>query len=394
MLHVDGIIDYGLDYAFEFGATNPQYTPEPALNLWRYETLRNNVILHLRQNVIGFNLEQIEVVTVTHGDTTSLYWNRVTFNMMSNKAIEGGSTIKITAPIGFEFNCRFFRTDSGLSATTTCSVGNPTNKADFVIDSQDPKQPRTPFALFVNLRNPQFTPQVNEWSFNIVSPLQRSIDIRDRVPGFDITGKVNVEIQGSFNFNGETNPLRIKFEIDTILNMADPQNEIVVQAPSNYIFRSNCTGFRLRCFREADCTDPNPTTGYPLPFEFPPADVTCQGYDNNIVIVRLPTGTVMLILPYVLEVDVQNPLNYSVLNNQWSFLTRVVFPANYTSGGSLPFFRTVDANRTLSGFALSDLVPLDLDESSALQLFTPRLYVCSLLTFWIFVAFATGCAAD
>jgi hypothetical protein len=102
----------------------------------------------------------------------------------------------------------------------------------------------------------------------------------------------------------------------------------------------------------------------------------------------------MLILPYVLEVDVQNPLNYSVLNNQWSFLTRVVFPANYTSVSSLPFFRTVDANRTLSGFALSDLVPLDLDESSALQLFTPRLYVCSLLTFWIFVAFATGCAAD
>jgi len=361
-LHVDGLVDYGLDYAFEFGAENPRYTPPASKNIWRYETLMNGVILHLRQNIPGFELEEIKEIHVTPSDTTTLApRNRIEFFMMSDKYIPGGSKIIIMAPSGFIFTCAFFRTDSGLSNTTTCYVKEK-NKAEFTIDSQDPKKPQTPFRLFVNVFNPEFTPQQNSWSFNIISPLGRSIDIRDNVHGFDITGKVAVHVKPLFPFMGQTNPLRVNFVPSTIMNQADDGNELVVTAPPTYLFDKNCTGFHLRLTTPPEVAPD--AAGYPSRFTFPPPGIQCIGFDNSTVVIRMPEKSGLsnqhsgglLKNNYTLEIDVLNPVNHSV-DNTWSFITRVRNPSGE---------RIVDANRTLEGFSLSELVPLNLDESAAL----------------------------
>jgi hypothetical protein len=352
-LHVDGIVDYGLDYGFEFGVVNPRYTPSVSINVWRYETLMNGVILHLRQNILGFTLEEIKEIHVRPSDTTTLApRDRIEFFMMSDKYIPGGSKIEILAPNGFIFTCAFFRTDGGLSNTTTCYVKKK-NKAEFTLDSQDPKQPQTPFRLFVNVFNPEFTPQQNLWSFNIISPLGRSIDIRDNVHGFDITGTVAVNIVPLFPYLGQTNPLRIDFVPSTIMNQADDGNELVVTAPATYLFSKNCTGFKLRLTTVTDVVaDP---AGYPTRFTFPPPGVECIGFDNSTVVVRMPEAGGLLKNNYTLEVDILNPVNHTQ-DNTWSFLTRVRNPTGQ---------RLVDANRTLEGFQMQNLVPLNLDESAA-----------------------------
>lgn len=272
--------------------------------------------------------------------------------MMSDKYIPGGSKIEILAPNGFIFTCAFFRTDGGLSNTTTCYVKKKT-KAEFTLDSQDPKAPQTPFRLFVNVFNPEFTPQQNLWSFNIISPLGRSIDIRDNVHGFDITGTVAVNIVPLFPYLGQTNPLRIDFVPSTIMNQADDGNELVVTAPATYLFSKNCTGFKLRLTTLTDVVaDP---AGYPTRFTFPPPGVECIGFDNSTVVVRMPEAGGLLKNNYTLEVDILNPVNHTQ-DNTWSFLTRVRNPTGQ---------RLVDANRTLEGFQMQNLVPLNLDESAA-----------------------------
>lgn len=359
-LKVDGLLDYGLDYAFEFGVTNPRYTPPASQNIYRFETLMSGVILHLRQNVLGFELEQIKEVHVRPSDTTTLLpLNKIEFYMMSDKYIPGGSKIVIQAPQGFIFTCVFFRTDDGLSNTTTCYVKEP-NIAEFTIDSQDPKAPQTPFRLFVNVFNPEFTPQDNNWAFNIISPLGRSIDIRDKVHGFDITGHVEVGITPTFAFLGESNPLRIQFRPYTIMNQADDGNELVVTAPTGYIFTQNCTGFYLR-LTDAEGTSDQPG-GYPSDYVFPPAGIECFGYNNASVTIRLPTGTGLLINSYTLEIDVNNPGYHPNGTNEWSFITRV---RNPTLGQ-----RIVDANRTLAGFNLRQLVPINTNENAAPRRFS------------------------
>ncbi|OLP96858.1 Pentatricopeptide repeat-containing protein, chloroplastic [Symbiodinium microadriaticum] len=148
-LTIEQEVSYGLDYAFEFGLTNPFRTPATADNVWRFETLQNDVILHLRRSVPGFELEQIKDVRVTPSDTTTLLpLHRLEFYIMSDKYIPGGSKIEITAPHGFGFTCAFFSTDAGLAITTTCYVRMP-NIAEFTMDTSDPKQPNSPFRLFV-----------------------------------------------------------------------------------------------------------------------------------------------------------------------------------------------------------------------------------------------------
>jgi len=360
-LKVDGLLDYGLDYAFEFGVTNPRYTPSASQNVYRFETLMSGVILHLRQNVLGFDLEQIKEVHVRPADTTTLLpLNKIEFYMMSDKYIPGGSKIEIKAPNGFIFTCVFFRTDEGLSNTTTCYVKQP-NVSEFTIDSQDPKQPQTPFRLFVNVFNPEFTPQDNWWSFNIISPLGRSIDIRDKVPGFDITGTVDTYIVPTFAFLGESNPLRVEFIPSTIMNQADEGNELVLTAPEGYIFTQNCSGFYLRLTNEQDAA-PAQTGGYSATYSFPPQGMECIGYDNASVTVRLPNGAGLLRNSYTLEVDVNNPGYHPNGTNEWSFITRV----RNTDLGE----RIVDANRTLPGFQLQKLLAVSTDESSAPRRFS------------------------
>jgi len=362
LLEIDGLLDYGLDYAFEFGITNPSTTPDPATNVWWFETLQHDVILHLARGISGFELEQIKVVTVTPHDTTTLLtYNRIEFHMMTDKFIPGGSTIIIRAPKGFQFTCARFRTDSGLSNTTTCLI-KKANIAEFTVDSQDPKQPNSPFTLSVQVANPEFTPQNNVWGFDIINPLGKFIDVRENVTSFDITGPASVEIKPSFSFIGERNPLEIVFMQSTILNQADNGNEIVVTAPEGYTFPANCSKrFNLR-LTNVQAPEDDGTSEYPDTFTFPPAGITCTGFDNASVVVRLPNGNGLLRNNYTLDIDVDNPGYAPNGSNIWMFETRV-----RNNGVS----RFVDANRFVDGFQLTALVPLRTDESGAWRRSSP-----------------------
>ncbi|CAE7854870.1 mettl21a [Symbiodinium necroappetens] len=93
-----------------------------------------------------------------------------------------------------------------------------------------------------------------------------------------------------------------------------------------------------------------PTTnrGYDIGFVFPPEGMTCRGYDNATVSVRFPDGAGLLRNNYTLEVDVSNP-GYVPNSTTWSFITRV----RNEEGEKI-----VDANRTLEGFGLVELLPM------------------------------------
>ncbi|CAE8590604.1 unnamed protein product [Polarella glacialis] len=357
LLRIDGLLDYGLDFAFEFAVTNPRYTPLASDNVWRFETLQNNVILHLRNEIEGFELEQIKDVRVTPSDTTTLLpLHRVEFYMMSDKYITGGSKIEITAPSGYIFTCAFFETDAGLAITTFCYKVSDT-VAELTMDTADPKTPNSPFRLFVFLSNPEFTPQKNLWNFRIISPLGKTTDMRDFVGSYDITGKIQVEIRPTFPFLGQLNPLRIVFVQTSILNQADMGNEFVITAPEGFLFPANCTdGFRLRLSNQK--TVPTTNQGYDVGFTFPPAGMTCTGYDNATVSIRFPDGSGLLRNNYTLEVDVMNPPyqpNATTIQ-PWSFITRVL---------NVDGERIVDANRTLMGFDMSKMAPMIQDEGAA-----------------------------
>jgi len=352
-------LDNGRDYGFEFGVTNPplEGMPPKEENVWRMDTVMSVVILHLKTGMAGYDLEQIKVVTVTFQDTTKRKTlHPLTFDVMSEKYIPGGSKIVVTGPDSFRVGCVFFRPIYGLSSTTTCLVKKP-NIVEFTIDSQDPKKANTPFAIRVMWTNPEFTPQNNWWKVDLLSPLLKAIDVRDYIPGFDITDRVEVYVMGTFSYLAEVNPLRIMFLAQTIMNQADTGNELVVDAPLGYIFPAKCTGFRLRLTdnRQASPED-SANTGYPSGFVFPPAGTTCTGFDNNTVVVRLPNGAGMLKNNYTLEIDVENPGYRLNGTDTWQFFTRV-----RNENGT----KIVDANRTVPGFSLSELVPLRTVEGGA-----------------------------
>eukprot|EP00438_Fugacium_kawagutii_P009389 Skav231295 [mRNA] locus=scaffold161:249564:252132:+ [translate_table: standard] len=54
--------------------------------------------------------------------------------------------------------------------------------------------------------------------------------MRDFVESFDITGRLQVDIQATFPYFGQLNPLRVVFVQSTILNQADIGNELVLAA--------------------------------------------------------------------------------------------------------------------------------------------------------------------
>eukprot|EP00434_Breviolum_minutum_P006553 symbB.v1.2.005782.t2/scaffold289.1/size287290/27 len=97
------------------------------------------------------------------------------------------------------------------------------------MDTSDALQPNSPFRLFVYVSNPEFTPQMNYWNFRIISPLAKTLDMRDFVDSFDITGRLEVDIQATFPYFGQVNPLRVVFVQSTILNQADVGNELADQ---------------------------------------------------------------------------------------------------------------------------------------------------------------------
>lgn len=241
------------------------------------------------------------------------------------------------------------------------------NIAEFTVDSQDPKQPDTPFALFVYVSNPEFTPDPNWWKFDIQSPLGKIFDTREWVAGFDITGKVAAEIKPGFAYIGERNPLSFVFVQSTIMNQADVGNELVLDAPVGWTFPENCTkNFGLRL---TDARAPSSDSEYPDTFTFPPAGVECTGWGNETVVIRMPDGSGLLRNNYTLLVEVDNPGYSPNVTIPWRFVTRVRPPG----GGE----RIVDMNIAVPGFTMRELLPLRTDEGGA---------PCHLSLLWCFLS--------
>lgn len=357
-----GMVDYGLDYAFEFDVTTPKDTPPHDVNVWRLETMRNGVVLHLRREIDGFELQEMKVVGITPGDTTSLRRNTIRFDMMTTKEIPGGSRIVIYAPEGFIFMCSFFSVE-GISNTTTCYVQTADrNIAEFTIDSQDSKEAEFPFVLNVQADNPAFTPLINEWKVEIISPLGVKIDARDGIGGFDITGAVQeAVVNPGFAFTGNDNLVDIYFRPTTILNQADNSNEIIVTAPDGWRFPRSCLGFDLRYYNpttQAAASSGTDSSGYANPADvFPPLGMQCEGDDDRGLTITFPPFKGLLVNKYILSVTVVNPSYHPNGTNQWAFITRV---ANDTAVKKI-----VDANMTIPGFTMQDLIPDDSDEGGA-----------------------------
>merc|ERR1719164_265022 len=105
------MLEFGVDYAFQFGVTNPEKQPLPNDNNFRFETLVNDVILHLRPDIRGFQLERLKVFNIEPFDTTSMLpMAKLQLTLVSDKNIPGGSQISVYAPRGFIFTCAYFRT--------------------------------------------------------------------------------------------------------------------------------------------------------------------------------------------------------------------------------------------------------------------------------------------
>lgn len=61
-LRPGSVIQYGLDYAFTFEVINAVSVPDE--NNWRFQTMLNNVVLHLDRNVFGFSLQELQDVFI------------------------------------------------------------------------------------------------------------------------------------------------------------------------------------------------------------------------------------------------------------------------------------------------------------------------------------------
>jgi hypothetical protein len=421
-LRVDGTLEYGIDYAFQFAVKNPHDTPPLRLNTLRFETLVGGVILHLYRDIPAFQLERLHTFNVIPDETVicrgqmgeqkatgeplvcptvsqgGKKMSKLTFEIESDKAIPGASVIEIVAPRGFIFTCAFFRTEV-LSPTTTCYT--KANIARFTVDSQDPKPPSTLMRIIAFVTNPEYTPQPNTWAATIVSPLEAHIDTTEGVLGFDITGQMKVNVMESFPYKGERNHLMIEFVPSTILNQADDGNQIIISAPLGFEFDKNCSNFHLRwtdpmMLNLAD--DPDlPARLYPNveQYAFPPPMHTCMGGEGvedyfgqsggvlgkNTLIVKLGAGAGMLARPgenspfnYTIEVDVNNPKVDINVSNMWQVLSVVELSPEAKEyaglGDDHHGMRMVDANLEVMGFYLKALDQVPDDVSWALRFAT------------------------
>jgi hypothetical protein len=204
----DGILEYGLDYAFMFGMINAGAT-HPTDNVWRFQTKKGGVVLHLVRGVPSFGLQELQTVAVFPADTTKLVpLTKLEIQLTSEvPLIPGGSKITIVAPgvggSGFLPTCGNFDVQ-GLAKTTTCSSRG--SSITFTVDTQNAVVGGTPISFHIHISNPEFTPQPNNWSFFLVDADDMFLDIKERLPGYDITGPLLAGIstptdQGGFPYH-------------------------------------------------------------------------------------------------------------------------------------------------------------------------------------------------
>lgn len=138
-------------------------------------------------------------------------------SLTTQKFIPGGSQITVVAPWGFNPHCALFQV-RGLASTTTCSAKY--NKITFTVDTQDPQEAATPLGFSIYLTNPEFTPQPNDWSFLLVDQQEMFLDIKERLPGYDITGLFVDLFLNFLQFRG--------FEVFCISVIGGPSSSVTV----------------------------------------------------------------------------------------------------------------------------------------------------------------------
>ena len=106
--------------------------------------------------------------------------------------------------------------------------------------TQDPKQPNSQLGFLIRISNPEFTPQPNDWGFSLLDGFGKFLDIKEKLVGYDITGRLRATIKPGFSYQGQRNTIKIVFVPTTILNQADPENILLVQAPQGYVFGEQC----------------------------------------------------------------------------------------------------------------------------------------------------------
>ncbi|CAD7934274.1 unnamed protein product [Amoebophrya sp. A120] len=349
-LRPGAVIQYGLDYAFQFEVINAAYITDE--NNWRFQTMLNNVVLHLDRNVFGFSLQELQDISVQPYDTTRSVMGRLAVQMRSTKLITGASDIVITAPIGFKplntlFTILNIPGGHTLASTTTSTKDN--NKVTFTLDSQDRVEPNLMFGVEVWITNPEFTPADNVWKFEITDQAKNFIDIKQQYPGYDITGAMFTDVKAGFPTKSRANVIEVIFVPTTIMNQADFENIFFLKGPAGYRFPQVCNPeiFDLKYTNPMEL-ETSSMGQQAKDTVFPPDNLQCIGSGNETVTIKFPRGSGLLVFNYTLTLEVMNAAEDHV-ENIWHFETRKKGSSAETA------YTIVDANRTIPGFRLQDL---------------------------------------
>merc|ERR1712194_344620 len=100
------VLLYGIDYAFVFEIYNAA-TIDAGSNFWRFETEMNEVLFHLDSKVLGFQLAELNTVTINQPDTTSANSGYIYVYIRSTKRIPSMANIRVIAPAGYQPRNRF-----------------------------------------------------------------------------------------------------------------------------------------------------------------------------------------------------------------------------------------------------------------------------------------------
>ncbi|CAD7933065.1 unnamed protein product [Amoebophrya sp. A25] len=380
-LRPGAVIQFGLDYAFMFEIINADYVPDA--NNWRFQTMLNNVVLHLDRNVFGFSLQELQDITVQPMDTTRSVMGRMQIKMRSTKRIPGSSDIIITAPVGFRplntlFTILSIPGGHTLASTTTATRND--NVVTFTLDGQDRIEPNLEFGIEIWITNPEFTPADNVWRFEIRDAQKNFLDVKQSWEGYDITGAMFTEVRPGFATKSRMNKISVVFVPTTIMNQADFENVFYLEAPIGYKFPVVCSDlFHLKYSNPSELQTSS-MGAQAMATKFPPENIRCEGSDAENVTITFPRGKGLLVFNYTLELEVENAAE-DPISNIWIFETRK------KASSTDPKYSIVDANRTIQGFLLQDMEKAPDEAGSAFRgtMLSPMMSVGLLVwgIFWL-----------
>ena len=338
-VNIDAPLLFGVNYAFQIGVVNPTHTPTE--NALTFKTLLDGVVLHLRKNVHGLILQELNRVDIVASNPTrNSRSNIIKFTIQSTKTIPSGSTISIGFPIGFLLTCDGVEYH-GLGPTSQCSFSK-TGSIEISTDTAATAiEAGSVFAINVLTVNPPTTPQINSWSVTITNLDGVTIDVRTDIPGFDVSGQVVGSIASRFVYTNQRSLVTVRFTPSTIQTRAIDGNQLVLIAPQGYVFSSNCQSFSLKAIS-------SPVPSYPVTEPDLIKGVRdCRGYNNETLIVTFDKGFGLHRFEYELKVVTVNAKNTNA-DTKWTIMTR---SPDLLTGA----VHTMDYNSSIPGYSLVQL---------------------------------------